>query len=42
MELSETEAVQKTAQDAADYAGTIHYEILCSIGQRVPRFYVEK
>ena len=34
--------LEKTAQDAADYAGTIHYEILCSIAQRVPRFYTEK
>lgn len=29
----------KTAQDAAEYAGTINYEIVCSIAQRVPRFY---
>ena len=28
-----------TAQDAADYAQTIHYEILCNISQRVPRIY---
>lgn len=28
-----------TAQDAADYARTIHYEILCNISQRVPRIY---
>ena len=40
--IGENGGKQKTAQDAADYAGTIHYEILCSIGQRVPRFYVEK
>lgn len=32
---------QKTIQEVADYAGTINYEILCSIGQRVPRVYTE-
>lgn len=28
-----------TATDAADYAGTISYEILCSLGERLPRVY---
>ena len=28
-----------TAEDAADAAGTISYEVLCAISQRVPRFY---
>lgn len=40
--IGQNGSLEKTAQDAADYAGTIHYEILCSIAQRVPRFYVEK
>lgn len=30
-----------TAQDVADYADTIHYEILCSISDRVPRKYIK-
>jgi len=30
-----------TAADMAEAAGTIHYEILCSIGKRIPRFYPE-
>lgn len=29
-----------TASDLAEYAGTIHYEILCSIGKRIPRIYI--
>lgn len=37
---SGTETV--TAADLADYADTIHYEILCSIGKRIPRIYQEK
>lgn len=37
--IGENHGKIKTAQDAADYAGTIHYEIVCSIAQRVPRFY---
>ena len=28
-----------TAEDAADAAGTISYEVLCAISRRVPRFY---
>jgi len=28
-----------TADDLADWAGTIHYEITCSLGNRLPRFY---
>lgn len=31
----------RDAEDLADANGTISYEILCSIGTRVPRFYVE-
>ncbi|HJF29859.1 MAG TPA: alanine racemase [Ligilactobacillus saerimneri] len=30
---------QITAQDVADYVGTIHYEILCGLSHRVPRVY---
>jgi alanine racemase len=29
-----------TAEELANYAGTIPYEIYCSINQRVPREYV--
>lgn len=28
-----------TAQDVANYADTIHYEIMCNITERVPRIY---
>jgi alanine racemase len=31
-----------TAQDLAEWAGTISYEILCGISRRVPRVYVEE
>lgn len=31
-----------SAADLAQYAGTIHYEILCSIGKRIPRIYNKK
>ena len=31
---------QITAQDLADWTGTIPYEILCSIGPRIPRRYL--
>lgn len=37
---SGTETV--TAAELANYADTIHYEILCSIGKRIPRIYQEK
>jgi alanine racemase len=30
-----------TAQEIADLVGTVPYEILCSIGKRVPRIYVD-
>ncbi|MFA6807637.1 MAG: alanine racemase [Eubacteriales bacterium] len=30
-----------TAEDMADYVGTISYEIICNISKRVPRIYVE-
>ena len=30
-----------TAADLARRAGTVHYEILCGIGKRIPRFYTE-
>ena len=28
-----------TADELAGYAGTIHYEIVCSLGNRLPRVY---
>lgn len=31
-----------TAEDLAAYANTISYEILCSLGKRIPRIYPEK
>ena len=31
-----------TASDLARAAGTVHYEVLCSIGKRIPRFYPQK
>jgi alanine racemase len=30
-----------TADDVASWAGTISYEILCSLGQRNPKEYVQ-
>lgn len=33
---------RQTASDLAKQAGTVHYEVLCSIGKRIPRFYIEK
>lgn len=30
-----------TADDVADAAGTISYEVLCAVSRRVPRFYVD-
>ena len=30
---------QITAQDVADYQGTIHYEVLCALSERIPRIY---
>ncbi len=30
-----------TADTAADAAGTISYEVLCAIGKRIPRFYID-
>ena len=30
-----------TADTLADAAGTISYEILCDVGKRVPRMYIE-
>ena len=35
-------ALKQNAADLARQAGTVHYEILCSIGKRIPRFYTEK
>ena len=32
---------QITADDIAKWTGTIAYEVLCTIGPRVPRFYHE-
>jgi len=29
-----------TAQELAELAGTIHYEVLCGLGARVPRLAV--
>lgn len=31
-----------TAAELAEHAGTIHYEILCSIGKRIPRIYTKE
>ena len=31
-----------TAQDVANYADTIHYEIMCNITERVPRIYKQQ
>lgn len=28
-----------TAQDAAEYAQTINYEIVCALSERLPRYY---
>ncbi|MDH5318560.1 MAG: hypothetical protein OEW14_09405, partial [Nitrospira sp.] len=28
-----------TAQDIAEWTGTISYEVLCAISQKIPRFY---
>jgi len=30
-----------TAQDVAEWSGTIPYEIVCAVSRRVPRFYIE-
>ena len=30
-----------TAEELADAAGTIHYEIICGVSRRVPRIYVQ-
>ena len=30
-----------TMQDIADQLGTIHYEVACGLGQRIPREYQE-
>jgi alanine racemase len=32
---------QVTAGDLADYWGTVNYEVVCGIGSRVPRLYLE-
>ena len=37
--IGENNGKIKTAQEAADYGHTIHYEIVSTIAQRVPRFY---
>ena len=29
-----------TAEDAAEAAGTISYEVLCAVSRRVPRYYI--
>ena len=33
--------VHITAEDVADAWGTINYEVVCGIGSRVPRFYLQ-
>jgi alanine racemase len=38
--LGETNGTAITAQDLADWAGTIPYEILTNINTRVPRVYI--
>jgi alanine racemase len=30
-----------TADDLAEIMGTINYEIVCTIGRRIPRVYIE-
>ncbi|MDR1615502.1 MAG: alanine racemase, partial [Syntrophomonadaceae bacterium] len=30
-----------TADDLASIIGTINYEVVCSVGDRVPRVYIE-
>jgi len=39
--LGRTSSCQVTAWDLANWAGTIPYEILCNISERVPRIYKE-
>jgi len=29
------------AEEIADVLGTIHYEVVCMVGKRIPRVYVE-
>ena len=38
--LGEQGGVSVTAQDWADWLGTINYEVVCGIGRRVPRVYL--
>jgi alanine racemase len=38
--IGESDGEEITAQDLADWAGTIPYEILTNINTRVPRVYV--
>src|SRR5579884_3358293 len=39
--LGQADHCSITAQEIADLVGTVPYEILCSIGKRVPRIYVD-
>lgn len=38
--IGESQGAEITLQDAADYLGTIHYEICCQLSDRIPRIYV--
>lgn len=38
--IGENRGARISAQDVANYAGTIHYEILCGISERVQREYI--
>jgi alanine racemase len=41
MLLGRSEGCSITALDIAQMLGTVPYEVLCLIGKRVPRLYVE-
>jgi alanine racemase len=37
--LGEQKSQSVTADDLAQWSGTINYEIICSLGNRLPRIY---
>ena len=39
--LGEENGIKNNADDMAEMLDTINYEILCMIGRRVPRVYIE-
>lgn len=39
--IGRREGAEISAQDLAEQMGTIHYEVICMIGKRVPRIYYE-